>query len=62
MVSEFRLARLAERFVKEREKKGPTWLILQQCRQNNRSSNALSDEQLGSCGFAANMEVVRKKA
>ena len=40
MVKKFRLARVAERFVKDREKKGPTLGIFQQCGHSSRSPNA----------------------
>ena len=58
-IVKFRLARVADRFVKEREKKGPTL-----GGQSGRSLNALSCEQLGSCAdvFEANMDFARKKA
>ena len=39
-----RLAGVGERFVKEREKKGPTLGIKQQGEQSGRNSNALSYE------------------
>ena len=59
IVKKFRLARVAERFSKEREKKGHTLGILPQGGQRSRSPNALSHEQLGSCAdfFEENMEI-----
>ena len=49
--------------MKEREKKGPTLGIIQQCGRGSRWLNALSSEQPGSCAdfSEANMEFARKK-
>ena len=41
MDNKFRLVRVAERFVQEREKQGPTMEIMQQGGQSSRSTNAL---------------------
>ena len=59
-----RLAGVAERFLKEREKKCPTLGIIQQGEQSGRSSNALLYAQLGSCAesIEANMQFARKRA
>ena len=61
IVKKFRLSRGAERFVKEREKKGHTLGMRQ---QGCRSPNALSYEQLGSRAdfIEANTEFARKQA
>ena len=45
----FRMSRTTTRFVKEREKSGPPFGIIQQGGQNSRHPNALSYEQLGCC-------------
>ena len=49
IVSTFRLARVADRFVKESEEIGPTLSIIRPGGQSGRSPNTLSYEQLGSC-------------
>ena len=46
ITKKFRLSRVAERFVKEREKKGHTLRIMKQGGQSGRSPNVLSYEQL----------------
>ena len=47
MVKKFRLSRVAERFVEEREKQGHTLRMFQQYGHSSRRPNALSYEQLG---------------
>ena len=49
IVKKFRLARVAERVVKEREKQDPNLGIIQQGGRRGRSPIALSYEQLGKC-------------
>ena len=63
IVKKFRLSRITERFVKEREKKGPTLGSEHRGGQSSRSPNALSYEQLGSGVdfFEEHMASVRKK-
>ena len=59
----FRLARVAERFVKECEKKGPTLGMIQQWRKSRRPSDLLC-VQLGSCAevLEANIAFAGKEA
>ena len=61
MVKKFRQARVADRFVKERDKKAHTLGMLRPGGENNRCPDALSFEQLGSCASLI-MEFARKKA
>ena len=64
IVIQFRLSRVAARFVKELQKKGQTLGNVQQSGEHVRSPNAPSYEQFGSCAnlTEANMEFARKKA
>ena len=49
IVKKFQLSRIFERFVKEREKKGPILRIIQQGEQNSRSPNALCSTCSSEC-------------
>ena len=64
IVKKFRLARVAERFVKEREKKDPTLGILVLGGRSSRGPNAVSYKQLGNCAdvIDANMEFCSQEA